>query len=109
MRTLIMKQKASGSWALGEVSNLLGSSLSPEAIKKAISAVVDGDASADAEAIWVTAIVIAFLEARFPDQKTNWDLVVKKAKRWIAKQVKTVQLKSGVDVVSEAAKFVAAN
>jgi len=109
MRTLILKQKASGSWLLADVSSLLGS-LSAESIKKAISALVQGDVSADVEAVWVTAVVLAFLQYRFPRQKTNWDLVVKKGKRWISKQAKGLNVKpEGLDLVAEATKFVQAN
>jgi len=109
MRTIILKQKASGSWALGDVSSLLGS-LSAESMKKAIAALIQGDVTAEVEAVWITAVVIAFLQIRFPGQKTNWDLVVKKAKRWVSKQSKVVNAKpEGFDFVAEATKFVQSN
>jgi len=110
MRTIILKQKASGSWALGDVSSLLGASMSAESMKKAIAALIQGDVTAEVEAVWITAVVIAFLQIRFPGQKTNWDLVVKKAKRWVSKQSKVVNVKpEGFDYVAEATKFVQSN
>jgi hypothetical protein len=39
-------------------------------------------------------VVAAFLQKRFPGQKTNWDLVVKKALKFIARQKKNVKLAS---------------
>ena len=46
----------------------------------------------EVEALWATAVVAAFLQKRFPGQKTNWDLVVKKALKFIARQKKNVKL-----------------
>jgi hypothetical protein len=48
----------------------------------------------EVEALWATAVVAAFLQKRFPGQKTNWDLVVKKALKFIARQKKNVKLAS---------------
>jgi hypothetical protein len=47
--------------------------------------------------LWATAVVAAYLAKRFPDQKTNWDLVVKKALKFIARAKKAVKAKSDAD------------
>lgn len=46
------------------------------------------------ESVWATAIVAAFLKKQFADQKTNWDLVVKKALKFIARQKKNIKTKN---------------
>ena len=65
MRAIIMKQKASGSWSLSDVASLLGS-LSAEKIKKILSSLIQGDCSGDVENLWITAVVVAFLQVCFP-------------------------------------------
>ena len=45
---------------------------------------------AEVEQIWATAVVAAFLSAKFPDQKNNWDLVVKKARKFVARAHKKI-------------------
>jgi hypothetical protein len=53
----------------------------------------------EVESLWATAVVAAFLQTKFPGQKTNWDLVVKKALKFIARQKKNVKLaSSGEDI-----------
>jgi len=109
MRSIIMKQKASGSWTLSDVGTLLGS-FSAEKIKKALSSLVTGDTGGDVENLWVTAVVVAYLQVKWPRQKTNWELVVSKGTRWVGKQAKSVSVKpEGLDFIAEAMKFVKAN
>lgn len=48
----------------------------------------------DVEAVWATAVVAAFLKKKFADQENNWDLVVKKAAKFIARQKKSIKLKN---------------
>eukprot|EP00092_Neocalanus_flemingeri_P030787 GFUD01033440.1.p1 GENE.GFUD01033440.1~~GFUD01033440.1.p1 ORF type:complete len:808 (-),score=279.18 GFUD01033440.1:316-2739(-) len=33
--------------------------------------------------VWLTALVIAFIEQNFPDEKDTWDLIVEKARDWL--------------------------
>jgi len=106
MRAIIMKQKAGGNWALSEVASLLGS-LSAEKIKKALSSIVKGSINADLENLWATAVVVAFLQVKFPRQRVNWELVVGKGQRWVAKQAKSLSVKA--DLLGEAMEFVQAN
>jgi predicted HAD superfamily Cof-like phosphohydrolase len=51
----------------------------------------------EVQRVWATAVVAAFLAKRFPDQKTNWDLVVKKALKFIARAKKEVKVKDASD------------
>jgi hypothetical protein len=46
----------------------------------------------EVDLLWATVVVAAFLQKRFPGQKTNWDLVVKKALKFVARQTKNVKL-----------------
>lgn len=61
----------------------------------------------EVETVWVTAVVAAYLQKAYPRQKTNWELVVNKAGRFITKASKSLSVQ--VDFVGEAAKFVKAN
>jgi len=130
MRAIIMKQKASGSWSLSDVASLLGS-LSAEKIKKILSSLIQGDCSGDVENLWITAVVVAFLQVylllplfsfissslsdsplfssqvKWPRQKTNWGLVVGKGQRWVGKQSKSVVVKpEGFDFLQQAMDWV---
>jgi hypothetical protein len=124
MRNIIVKQKvricvskqigsdkgyslnqASGGWTLADVGSLLGK-LTAEKIKAALKTLVPS-ASDEVETLWVTSIVAAYLQHVWPRQRTNWDLVVQKAKRWVSKQAKS--LAPSVDFEAEATKFVKAN
>eukprot|EP00090_Calanus_glacialis_P005452 TRINITY_DN14219_c0_g1_i3.p1 TRINITY_DN14219_c0_g1~~TRINITY_DN14219_c0_g1_i3.p1 ORF type:complete len:804 (+),score=256.05 TRINITY_DN14219_c0_g1_i3:133-2544(+) len=35
--------------------------------------------------VWLTALIIAYLEKNFPDEKDTWELIVDKAKDWLGK------------------------
>jgi len=46
------------------------------------------------------------LQFKYPTQKTNWHLVVTKAKKWVARQAAAVSTTpQGVDFLKEAKKF----
>lgn len=47
--------------------------------------------------MWATAVITAFLKKQFPDQRTNWDLVVKKALKFIIRQQKSIHFASSSD------------
>ncbi len=38
------------------------------------------------EDLLITAIICALFEKKFADQKTNWNLIAKKARNWIKKE-----------------------
>jgi len=61
MRELIMKQKASGNWNLADISGLLGS-LTSEKIRDALASLLEDKVTSEIEAIWATAVVIAYLK-----------------------------------------------
>ena len=65
MRELIMKQKASGNWNLADISGLLGS-LTAEKIRDALASLLEDKVTSEIEAIWATAVVIAFLKVHPP-------------------------------------------
>ena len=33
--------------------------------------------------VWLTALIIAYIEQNFPDEKDRWDLIVEKARDWL--------------------------
>ena len=35
--------------------------------------------------VWMTAIIIAFVEKNFPDEKDTWEMIVEKARDWLGK------------------------
>ncbi|ELR16785.1 uncharacterized protein ACA1_382650 [Acanthamoeba castellanii str. Neff] len=92
MRDIIMKQKASGSWDWSDAAGLVG--LTADKLRSGIPSAKLLTVDKEVEALWATAVVAAFLQKRFPGQKTNWDLVVKKALKFIARQKKNVKLAS---------------
>jgi len=106
MRNILLKQKATGSWSLDEVVPFL-LPLTADKIKSAMPKKA-GD-NAELEAIWVTAVVVAYLKAKFPSEQTSWQQVVNKGQRWIAKQKKTVKAEADVDWLQEAESFVQSN
>lgn len=89
MRSIITRQKASGSWEASDVADLLQIPLD-----QLLAALPATAASASAPAavlvLWATAVASAYLLARFADQKVNWELVVRKAHKFVARQAKTV-------------------
>lgn len=40
--------------------------------------------------MWATAVASAYLKMAFPDQKVNWELVVRKAARFVFSQAKSL-------------------
>ncbi len=59
--------------------------------------------------VLVTAVVCAYLEVRHGDQRSNWDLVVKKAKRWLKKEAVVAGVVESFDFDAPAAAFIKAN
>jgi len=108
MREIIMKQKANGSWAWTDVPSLCAINL--DKLSKAIpTGSLEGDVDQEVELVWGTAVVAAFLTVTFADQQVNWDLVVKKAKKFIARQKKTIKTKQELDWFALALAFVTSN
>jgi len=33
--------------------------------------------------VWITALIIAFIQKNFPDEKDSWELIVEKAQDWL--------------------------
>ena len=33
--------------------------------------------------VWLTALIIAFIQKNFPDEKDSWELIVEKAQDWL--------------------------
>jgi hypothetical protein len=65
----------------------------------------------DVESLWATAVLAALLQTRFADQKTNWELVVQKAIKFINRQKKNVKLTAAtqeIDWLQLATAFLAA-
>jgi hypothetical protein len=44
--------------------------------------------------IWVTCIAVAYLETTFPEFLVHWDLIGKKAKKWLSSQYANFKLNS---------------
>jgi len=107
LKGIIMQQKASGAWQLGDVGGMLGK-LDAGKIKGGIPK-LEGSVSSDIETLWVTAVVAAYLQIVFPGEVTNWTQVVNKAHRYITKQKKALGVKPEIDWKQEAEKFVNAN
>lgn len=76
---IIALQKASGAWELTEQLAQLCGSTEAE-LKRACP-----DTSLAAEdngKVWATALVLVLLAGKFDDKKDEWEMVVKKAKKW---------------------------
>jgi len=107
LKAIMMKQKVSGAWLLADVASLLGK-LDAGKIKGGLPK-LESSASQDVETLWTTAVVAAYLAKVFPRDKSNWQQVVNKAHRFIAKQKKSLGIKPDLDWKQEAEKFVNAN
>eukprot|EP00005_Dracoamoeba_jomungandri_P004866 CAMPEP_0174252268 /NCGR_PEP_ID=MMETSP0439-20130205/1812_1 /TAXON_ID=0 /ORGANISM="Stereomyxa ramosa, Strain Chinc5" /LENGTH=865 /DNA_ID=CAMNT_0015332783 /DNA_START=43 /DNA_END=2640 /DNA_ORIENTATION=- len=103
MRALILAQQANGSWDSGV--SIPGISL--DSIKSAIPSVTSNSGSdGDLLQLWLTAVVVAFLQHKYPRQKVNWSLVVQKGRKFVARQKKKLGLQPAIDWNAEAKKFV---
>ncbi|APA16089.1 hypothetical protein sscle_16g108590 [Sclerotinia sclerotiorum 1980 UF-70] len=69
-------QSFDGSWDAHTHSETLSSILEFEIPKPGLSKVIDAD-------IWVTVLVVRFLEIRIPEEKNVWCLIVEKARRFV--------------------------
>jgi hypothetical protein len=90
MRSIITRQKASGSWEASDVADLLQIPLDQLLAALPATAASSAPAPAAVQVLWSTAVASAYLVARFADQKVNWELVVRKAHKFVARQAKTV-------------------
>ena len=34
--------------------------------------------------VWLTALIIAFIQKNFPEEKDSWELIVEKAEKWLS-------------------------
>lgn len=102
LRQLILKQNVNGSWAIDALSVLR---LDTSKIRDAMPA--GGAAGDDATNLWATAVALAYLEAMFSSQRSNWALVARKARRYVKKQAKAIGL-DDVDWLGQAKKAVSA-
>uniref|UniRef100_A0A183SAR1 von Willebrand factor A domain-containing protein 5A n=1 Tax=Schistocephalus solidus TaxID=70667 RepID=A0A183SAR1_SCHSO len=58
------------------------------------------------DAVWATALVVAFLKTKFADRRLEWQLMAKKAQAWLAGRLTA---ESSVDeVINEAAAVLVA-
>lgn len=81
-------------------------SIIPSANTEKLKDVLNGASiQAKAEGLLITWIVCQFLERRYADQKINWDLCAKKAKRWVRKESASVGVAEDFDWDSLANKF----
>jgi len=107
LKSIIMKQKASGAWEFSDVSSLLVR-LDAEKIKSNIPK-LEISITGDIEILWIAAVVAAYIAKVFPSEQNNWQQVVNKTYRFIAKQKKALSIKPDLDWKQEAEKFVNAN
>jgi len=87
IRSLIRFQKANGSFGLEAVKLFI-----PNVTEDTLKTNIAIEVTADIVIIFITAIVVALFEKKFPSQKINWNLVVKKANSWIKKE----SIKAGI-------------
>lgn len=77
---VIKKQKFSGNWEpVKEVSKLLGISLD-DALAKLPSQL---SSLPDKEKIWITILVLTWIEENFKSSPTSWEIIHKKGLQWI--------------------------
>ena len=78
-------QKANGSWNISILSKL---GISVDVASKALPATAQG--KQDAMDVWATVLVVLLLGAKFGGIKVEWDLLAKKAMKWVQKVGKTI-------------------
>ena len=71
--SIISVQEAQGFWSDSSIRGLV----SKPAISPSISSLQDSNT------IWATIVALGYLEKNFQDKKGEWELVAKKAKRWL--------------------------
>ena len=79
VQAITQLQESDGSWRMAtSLTTAIG--LSDEVVRAA------KPADAGSDELWATAVALAFLEVRCADRRAAFKLLVKKAKRWMAKQ-----------------------
>jgi hypothetical protein len=96
---LTEKQRANGSWPLFSLK-----SIDIETIRKSIPSSIKIPINEDIESIWMTSIVICYFTLYLSNQQTIWKMIVEKARKWIKKQEKKMDIKN-IDWEQEADKF----
>lgn len=88
MRETILKQTAVGNWKLADAAMAVKSSDADISAHFASIAgeFASGDKKDTALLVFASALVCAFFETALAAEKVTWQLVVKKARTWIAKQ-----------------------
>lgn len=90
LQRLIARQSFEGSWT--GISDLCDEmSISRDAARDAVNSLVSaakkGLDKKKAETVVSTAIVIAFLEKKMPEEEETWELIVEKAREWLENAV----------------------
>ena len=80
MDNILFVQSVSGAWKCTEAV--------AAKLKMEFKKIVDAAPEKDALEEWMTAIVIAFLEENFSAKRTEWELIVSKAKNYLVKKNK---------------------
>eukprot|EP01090_Pellita_catalonica_P013166 TRINITY_DN3057_c0_g1_i3.p1 TRINITY_DN3057_c0_g1~~TRINITY_DN3057_c0_g1_i3.p1 ORF type:complete len:988 (-),score=280.04 TRINITY_DN3057_c0_g1_i3:80-3043(-) len=107
VRAIVMKQSATGFWSADDVKNgnLLGA-LSAKVLEGMPK--LETATSKDIETLWVTAVVLAFLEVHHAADKTAFKMVNRKGRKYVAKQKKALQIKPDIDWLAKAKEYVLA-
>jgi len=88
MRNLIKKQKANGSFPFDALKVVLHS-ISMDSIRSAFK---DVPHSPEVEELMITIIACVYLELTYAQVEGNWKLVVKKARQYVQKNSKNLNL-----------------
>jgi len=107
MREIIMKQSALGFWNLADLipANLLGNIT--KKIQEHMPASAPSNNNDISLRLWTTAVVVEYLQHVFPTESTGWQMVVRKAKKYIS--IENRKLNSSVNWLAEAKSFVSSN
>ena len=94
---LILLQQIDGSWALDAgLASILGTPLT-----NLEAECPEGGGGGAREKVWATVLALVFLEARYSDEREEWELVAAKAEAWL---LGAGQLGSSLGSLREAAK-----
>ena len=100
LKAIIIKQEFSGKWTIDNVSEFIG--ISVEFLRKFCPV------KTNADDIWATCIVVAFLGNNYGDCFAHWDICGKKAKKWLTGKFQEMKV-NAVDWEKKALEFVKNN
>ncbi|KAH3761498.1 hypothetical protein Pelo_6725 [Pelomyxa schiedti] len=101
LENVISKQQANGTWDIAAVTSLLGVPASTIESVCPLEAYGHGR-----DQLWCTVLMVSLLESLFQSSKTNWALLVQKARKQVIRLKDSANIGRDVDLYTPAAVYI---